>query len=123
MATRTGILNNAAYRLKRDFQLHSGLFVMIVPVLLFYALFHYGPIYGAIIAFKDFSPGRGISGSPWIGFENFIKFFKSVHFTRVVGNTLSINLLALAFGFPAPIVLALMINEVAHTGYKKAVQT
>ena len=113
----------AAYRIRRDFQVHKGLFIMIIPVLAFYALFHYGPIYGAIIAFKDFSPGLGILGSRWVGFENFIKFFTSIHFTRVVGNTLTINLLALAFGFPAPIILALIINEVAHSGFKRISQT
>ncbi|MCL2833563.1 MAG: ABC transporter permease subunit [Treponema sp.] len=123
MKQKIFIEHTALFRIKRDFRLHKGLFVMIIPVLLFYALFHYAPIYGAIIAFKDFSPGRGILGSPWIGFKNFLQFFNSVNFTRVVGNTLAINMLALLFGFPAPIILALVINEVANPAFKRITQT
>ena len=99
------------------------LFVMILPVLAFYLLFHYMPIYGSIIAFKDFSPGLGILGSRWAGLKHFDKFFQSIFFKRVVSNTVLINLYALCFGFPAPILLALLVNEVRHSAYKRLVQT
>ena len=116
---RTGVL----YQIRRDVRRHPMLFVMILPVLAFYLLFHYMPIYGSIIAFKDFSPGLGILGSRWAGLKHFDKFFQSIFFKRVVSNTVLINLYALCFGFPAPILLALLVNEVRHSAYKRLVQT
>jgi putative aldouronate transport system permease protein len=80
-------------------------------------------MYGAIIAFKDFSPSKGILGSPWVGFKHFINFFEGHYFRRLVMNTLMINVYDLIFGFPAPIILALLINEVKSKFYKRTVQT
>jgi putative aldouronate transport system permease protein len=96
---------------------------MIVPVLLYYLLFHYGPMYGAIIAFKDFSPVKGILGSPWAGLTHFQTFFSSYYFVRIVRNTLIINFGILVFGFPMPIILALLLNEIRRGAVKSFVQT
>ncbi len=110
-------------RIGNDLKKNGLLYIMLLPIVVFFLIFHYQPMYGAQIAFKNFSPGLGIEGSPWIGFKHFISFFESRHFERVVRNTLLINLKDLVFGFPAPILLALMINEVNNRFFKKTVQT
>nr|WP_245954996.1 ABC transporter permease subunit [Paenibacillus flagellatus] len=96
---------------------------MMVPVLVYYVVFHYAPMYGATIAFKDYSPMKGILGSEWVGFAHFRDFFESYYFWRILKNTVVISLLTLAFEFPAPIVLALLINEVRHRLFKRFIQT
>lgn len=106
-----------------DIRKNKLLYVMLLPVLLFYVVFHYAPMYGAVIAFKDFSPRLGIWESPWIGFEHFETFFTGAYFWRTIKNTLLISFYELLFGFPAPIVLALLLNEVRHTLFKRTVQT
>ena len=80
-------------------------------------------MYGAIIAFKDYSPALGIMESPWVGFKHFLAFFDSFYFWRILKNTIVMSLASLIFGFPAPILLALLINEVTNRPYKKFVQT
>lgn len=110
-------------RLRRNVSGNKSAFVMIVPVLAFYIIFCYLPMYGAIIAFKEFSPARGIWGSPWIGLQNFLDFFQSYSFSRVLKNTIIISLASIVFGFPIPIVLALLINELKNRTLKKTVQT
>jgi putative aldouronate transport system permease protein len=111
------------YRLGKDFSQNRFVYLMAVPVLLYYILFHYGPMYGASIAFKDFSPAKGILGSPWIGFEHFKSFFDSYYFFRIFRNTIVINLYVLIFGFPLPIILAILLNEIRTTGTKRFIQT
>ncbi|WP_240420093.1 ABC transporter permease [Paenibacillus periandrae] len=96
---------------------------MLLPVLAYYFLFHYVPMAGSIIAFKNYAPGRGILDSPWVGLANFKDFFQSVYLWRLIRNTLTINLYELLFGFPAPIILALMLNEVRSRFFKRSVQT
>jgi putative aldouronate transport system permease protein len=96
---------------------------MLAPVIAYYVIFHYGPMYGAIIAFKDYSPAEGILGSPWIGLQNFQDFFGSVYVLRLIRNTLAINILDIIFGFPAPIILALLLNELTSQHFKRWVQT
>lgn len=96
---------------------------MMVPVIIYYAIFHYAPMYGAIIAFKDYAPIKGIIGSDWVGLKHFADFFNSYYFVRVLKNTLLISLYTLIFEFPAPIILALLINEVRHRTFKRVVQT
>lgn len=98
------------------------LYLLLIPVLLYYFTFHYRPMYGAQLAFKRFMPIAGITGSPWVGLRHFIRFFTSPYFTRLLGNTLSISVLQLFFGFPLPIILALMINEVGNVSYKRITQ-
>jgi putative aldouronate transport system permease protein len=102
---------------------NKSLYVMILPVLLYYAIFCYKPMYGAIIAFKEFNPGKGIWGSPWVGFQHFTDFFQGMYFWRVLKNTVLISITSIIFGFPAPIILALLINELKSRYFKKAVQT
>jgi putative aldouronate transport system permease protein len=116
-------MNRIPTVLRKDMQRNWSLYILAVPVILFYALFCYKPMYGALIAFKDFSPGRGFSKSPWVGFEHFIRFFRSPYFFRLVRNTFLISFYNLLFGFPAPILLALFLNEVRHQTYKRTVQT
>jgi putative aldouronate transport system permease protein len=106
-----------------DLRRNAVVYLMLAPVVAYYVIFHYGPMYGAIIAFKDFSPAQGILGSPWIGLENFQDFFSSVYVVRLLRNTLAINVLDIFFGFPAPIILALLLNELASTRFKRMVQT
>ncbi|NEW08270.1 sugar ABC transporter permease [Paenibacillus sp. SYP-B3998] len=106
-----------------DIRKNKLLYVMLLPVLLYYVIFHYAPMYGAIIAFKDFSPRLGIWGSEWVGFEHFQTFFTGPYFWRTIKNTVLISVYQLVFGFPAPIVLALLLNEVRHALFKRTVQT
>lgn len=107
----------------KDWRRNWKLYLLMLPVFAFYIIFCYKPMYGIIIAFKDFQPGLGIMQSPWIGFENFIEFFTGNYFTRTLSNTLIISISNLVFSFPAPIILALLINEVVHKSFAKTVQT
>ena len=99
------------------------LYLLISPVLAYFIVFHYIPMYGVQIAFKDFIATKGIVGSPWVGFDHFERFFNSYYFWRLIKNTLGIGLYELAVGFPVPILLALAINEVRSKVFKKTVQT
>ena len=110
-------------RIKADMKRNWSLYLMVIPVLAFYIIFCYGPMYGAVIAFKNFSPGRGIWGSPWVGFNHFIDFFTGKDFFTVLFNTLRISFASIMFGFPAPILLALLINEVTSKKFAKSIQT
>ena len=96
---------------------------MILPVIAYYIIFHYLPMGGLIIAFKDYRVARGIFGSKWVGLKHFIGFFESEYAWRTIRNTLSISCLGIVFSFPAPIILAILLNEVKHEHFKKAVQT
>lgn len=110
-------------RIIRDFALNKYLYLMMIPVIAYYVIFHYAPMYGAIIAFKDYSPMKGIIGSDWVGFRHFQDFFGSYYFWRILKNTVVISLYSLIFGFPAPIILALLINEVRSKVFKRVAQT
>lgn len=99
------------------------LLLLISPVILYYAVFHYGPMLGAVIAFKDYSPGLGIFGSPWVGFSHFVEFFNSFYFDRLIRNTLLLSLYSLLWGFPVPIIFALLLNELRSQLLKRAAQT
>jgi putative aldouronate transport system permease protein len=107
----------------RDLARNKHVYLMLAPVLLYYLVFHYIPMYGTVIAFQDFNPVKGVFGSKWVGLENFQAFFSSVYFTRLIFNTIAINVLDLVFGFPAPIILALLINELRWNPFKRLVQT
>lgn len=101
----------------------KDLFVMLIPVLIYYICFCYIPMGGIVIAFKDYKLMKGIWGSPWVGLANFVELFTTPSFYEILGNTLWISILRLVFGFPAPILLALLLNEVRSARYKKTVQT
>ena len=101
-------------------------YAFFLPVFVYYLLFHYKPLMGVVIAFKDYKFAGGIWGSPWTsehGFHHFIRFLTSGEFTRVFGNTVLLAVMRIVFGFPAPIILALMLNEVRSDKYKKTLQT
>lgn len=102
---------------------HWELYLLLVPVIAYFIIFHYWPMYGVQIAFKHFSPMKGITGSEWIGFIHFERFFDSFFFSRLLWNTVGISVYELLVGFPIPILLALMINEVRSSRFKRLVQT
>ncbi len=99
------------------------LYIMALPGLLYFLIFCYFPIYGAVIAFKDYAPALGILKSPWVGFENFVKFFNGVNFKSVLTNTITLSLYGIVVGFPLPIIFALMLNELRLKKFKSLVQT
>ena len=115
--------NSYSSILIKDLKKNRFIYLMALPVLVYYIIFYYGPMYGVIIAFKNFSPGKGILGSPWVGLQWFKDFFNSYYFIRLLQNTLLINILSLIFSFPAPIILALLLNELRNDKFKKTVQT
>lgn len=119
----TGKKRGQGYLIAKDFRINWKLYLLVLPVILYYIIFCYVPMYGALIAFKEFSPGRGFMESPWIGFTYFEEFFSSVFFNRVLKNTLLISLSSLLVGFPMPIILALLVNEVSSKNFRKTVQT
>jgi putative aldouronate transport system permease protein len=110
-------------RLKIELRLNKHIYLMLLPVVLFYVLFCYQPMYGAQIAFKDFNPAKGILGSKWVGFKHYLAFFDSYYAFRVIWNTIILNILDVVFGFPAPIILALLLNEIKGQVFKRSVQT
>lgn len=112
-----------SYRARKDWLRNWSLYVLVIPVLVFYVLFHYKPMYGAIIAFKEYTPALGVAKSPWVGFANFTRFFKSVYFVRLIKNTILLSVYNLVIGFPAPIILALLLNEVRSKKFKSLTQT
>jgi putative aldouronate transport system permease protein len=105
--------------LKREWQLY----VMLIPTIVWLLVFLYKPMYGLQIAFKDYSVFRGIANSPWIGLEHFETLFGNDQFLRALRNTIYISMLSLVFGFPMPILLAVMFNEILHQTFKKTAQT
>lgn len=98
-------------------------YLMMLPGLMFFIIFKYFPMYGLQIAFRDFYPWTGIWKSEWIGFDNFRMFYKSAYFFTLFKNTFLISMYKLIFGFPVPILLALLLNEIQSVKYKKFVQT
>ena len=96
--------------------------MMLLPII-YYILFHYLPLYGVLIAFKDYKIAKGVWGSPWVGFKWFEKFLADPYFWKLVKNTLLLNIYGLLWGFPVPILLALMLNEVTNAKFKRAIQT
>lgn len=109
--------------LRKRFRQTRVLYWFVLPGLVFYAVFKYYPIFGSQIAFRDYSPWLGFTGSEWVGLKNFERFFNSPDCWRIIRNTLEINILNLALGFPFPIILALMINQLSGSKFKRIVQT
>lgn len=112
-------LHDFSEDLRRDWQLY----LLLAPMILWFALFLYKPMYGLLIAFKDFSIFRGVEGSPWVGFANFVELFQNDMFVRAFWNTITISGLGLIFAFPVPIILALMFNEVQSATARRWAQT
>jgi putative aldouronate transport system permease protein len=109
--------------IEKDFKRNKLIYLMAIPVIIYYLMFEYGPMYGLQIAFKNYSIGKGIWESPWIGFDHFINFFNNFYFWRLIRNTVLMSVYDLVFGFPAPIILALLLNEIHSSIFKRVVQS
>jgi putative aldouronate transport system permease protein len=116
-------VNESSKKFKKHVRRDKYLLLLVAPVLIYYFVFHYLPMYGAVIAFKDFSPGQTIWNSPWVGFRWFREFFASIYFTRLISNTFILSSLALVFSFPVPIIFALLLNEIRRKNLKRTIQT
>jgi putative aldouronate transport system permease protein len=116
-------VNTTSKEILKDLKRNKQVYIMAIPIVAFYIVFHYLPMYGIVIAFKDFSPFKGIMGSPWAGLKYFKEFFESVNAGRVIKNTVILSGLEILWGFPAPIILALLLNELRNKFYKRIVQT
>ena len=116
-------LNERAIWLYDHFKREWQIYVMLAPMIIWFILFLYKPMYGLQIAFKDYSVFRGIAASPWVGLEHFETLYSNSQFLRAVRNTFLISMLSLIFGFPVPIILALMFNEIINAVYKRTAQT
>ncbi|WP_214630248.1 ABC transporter permease [Paenibacillus agaridevorans] len=112
-----------AFKQRSPWLRYWDLYLMLLPAMLFIIVYKYVPMYGVIIAFKDFNIMKGIMGSSWIGFEHFRQLFMFDEFPRVVRNTIIISFMKLIFGFPAPIIIALLLNELMLKRFKRVVQT
>lgn len=110
-------------RLKFDFTRNWRLYVLILPALVALILFRYAPMYGLQIAFKNFKPAKGISGSAWVGLKHFKSFINSYQFENVLWNTIKISVTSLVAGFPMPIIFALLLNQIRSAKAKKVLQT
>lgn len=108
---------------RRDMQKNWQVYLLILPLICFYLLWCYAPMYGIQVAFKSFTPKKGITGSPWIGMKNFVTFFTGAFAVRIIRNTLLINFWNLIIGFPLPIIFAIMLNELRNIRFKRVVQT
>ena len=108
---------------KKSVMRNWRLYVMCAPAVIYFILFAYKPMYGILIAFKNFSMRKGIMGSPWVGFDNFTRLFTSYWFPVILKNTLTLSILSLILGFPIPIILALLLNEVKNDRFRKTFQT
>ncbi len=111
-----------ARQLWKNIRRDKALLLIVLPVVIHYLIFVYYPMYGNIIAFKDYSPVLGINGSEWVGFKYFLQFFRSPYFWRVLRNTLLISCYSILWGFPIPIIFALMTNDLRNGIFKRVVQ-
>lgn len=118
-----GMVQSLLITLKKDWSRHKWKYIIIIPILIYLFFFHYKPMYGIIIAFKNYRPSLDIAGSAWVGMKNFIRFFNDPYCFRVIKNTFSISLLTLLFSFPAAIALALLLNEIKVNWFKRIIQT
>lgn len=108
---------------RKDWKTRKAVYIMLVPVLVYYVIFHYLPMFGIVISFQNYKPAKGIARSNWVGFKNFTSFFEGPYAWRVIKNTIVLSLYQLIVGFPAPIILALMLNEMKCEKYKRVCQT
>lgn len=109
-------------RLGKDMKKNWILYAMILPVVIYYVIFAYGPLYGIQLAFKDYVIKDGIWGSPWVGFEHFTRFFSSYNFELLLKNTIGISVYSILVGFPIPIMFALLLNYLKNKHLKKTIQ-
>ncbi len=117
------VVSSIRLQKSRRFKQNIPLLIMFIPVLLFYGIFKYLPMGGLVIAFKNYNFADGILGSSWVGFKYFQMLFIGSNTVNIIKNTFILSLLRIIFGFPAPIILAILLNEVRKTWFKKSVQT
>ncbi|WP_414730970.1 ABC transporter permease [Bacillus sp. FJAT-28004] len=110
-------------RVLKDIKRDRWIYILLVPGLIYFLLFKYLPMGGVVIAFQDYHPFKGFLGSDWVGMKHFTRLFGDPDFFKLLGNTLMLSFYNLAFGFPAPIILALMLNELRHMRFKRTIQT
>lgn len=108
---------------KKDFKRNWMVYLMALPVIAWYIIFCYVPMWGVSIAFVDYKPFKGLWESPFVGLDNFREYFNSPYFSRTLINTFMLNLWGLVLGFPAPLILALLLNEVRNNAFKTTIQT
>ncbi|SHE13346.1 sn-glycerol-3-phosphate transport system permease protein ugpA [Chlamydia abortus] len=108
---------------RKKYKRYRVLLLMMLPAVVYFTVFHYLPMYGVLLAFKEFKITQGILNSPWVGFEHFNKIMGDSYFYVVLKNTIIISLYKLIFGFPVPIMFALLLSEVSSLKFKKVVQT
>ncbi|MDR3121147.1 MAG: ABC transporter permease subunit [Clostridiales bacterium] len=111
------------HRLGKDMRYNTMLYLLMLPGLAYYLIFNYAPMYGIIIAFKSYTPGMSIFGSPWVGFKYFADFFNSYYFERLLRNTFLLSFYSLLWGFPVPIIFALLLNELRSRKFMRVAQT
>jgi len=123
--TRSEVHPNKSFKYKvvKDWRRNKPIYFLAMFGVIYYIIFHYLPMGGILMAFQRFKPNKGIFGSEWVGLQYFKDFFRGAYAGRVIRNTLIINLLDLIFGFPAPIIFALLLNEVGNKIFKRTVQT
>ena len=110
-------------KIKKDWLLNRSLYALFIPVLVYYIIFQYGPMFGLIISFENYKPATGFLHSRWVGFKHFNAFFHDFYFQRVLMNTIRISITNLVFTFPMPIILALLINDLRTRWFSRTVQT
>lgn len=123
LALKTEKKTKRLEKLKKNILRDKYLLILVLPGILYYVIFHYLPLYGVTIAFKNYSIAKGIMGSDWVGLKWFMKFFNSYYFVRLVKNTFLLSVYGLAWGFPIPIIFALLLNELKNGPFKKCIQT
>lgn len=123
MTQQKAMMNKRPFRLNAFLRKYGVVYLMFLPVIAYYIIFHYKPMVGVVIAFKNYTFAGGIWGSKWVGLKHFQRFLGNGEFWRIFKNTVTLAALRILFTFPAPIILALMFNEVRSQKYKKVLQT
>lgn len=121
--TRGGAIVAWSAGLAKDIGRNRILYLMVIPGILYFLIFRYIPMYGAIIAFKNYRILQGFTGSPWVGLKNFQTIFSSTYFTAILVNTILISFYKLIVGTPLAVIMALLLNEVRARWFKRTVQT
>ncbi len=109
--------------IKKDWKKNKVIYFLALPTVIYFIIWHYIPMAGVVLAFEDYSPRGGVTGSEWIGIANFINFFSTYYFGRLMRNTIILSVFSMVINFPAPIILALLLNEMENRYFKKVVQT
>ena len=123
---RTATISASSHKkstFRKDWKRYKLVYLMLLPVLIYYVVFHYLPMLGTVIAFQNFKPAKGIPGSSFVGFKHFVSFFEGPYAFRLIRNTILLSFYQIVIGFPAPILLALLFNEMTGKRYKSLCQT